>query len=157
MEKYSRTNLCPFFCFVEESKETKIFLLWKVQHILKLHIQTEHLQEEPKKEFQCTQCEYFANTKTLLKSHIDSKHRGIVYPCMLCEEQFPQKHILKRHVEAVHLGIKYPCKYCNYKARHKENLKPHMYAKHNTILVKARRIVNNWHAIILCKALSITQ
>lgn len=32
----------------------------------------------------CHQCSYTASNKSTLKSHIDAKHEGIVYPCHQC-------------------------------------------------------------------------
>ena len=47
--------------------------------------------------FPCNQCEYSANTKSNLKSHVETEHEGIRYPCDQCDFAATKKTNLMQH------------------------------------------------------------
>ena len=76
--------------------------------------------------YTCTQCDYKAAWKGILKRHLDSIHRGVWYTCNLCEYKTKWKRAFKTHIESVHGNVQYSCDQCDYKAKFKVNLKIHV-------------------------------
>ena len=54
------------------------------------------------KNFNCTQCDYKANLKWLLKRHIESKHEGRRYKCPHCHYQGYDKRHTENHIKMYH-------------------------------------------------------
>jgi hypothetical protein len=93
---------------------------------------TRHLMkhDENCKTFFCDQCDYKTGETRHLRLHIDSKHRGILFPCDMCEYKATVKKDLKRHKNAVHLGIRHKCDICEKHFKYKSNVTLHMKTVH---------------------------
>ena len=81
----------------------------------------------------CNQCDYQASYKSDLAKHIKSIHGGIQYNCGQCPYQATRKVSLKLHIKSKHEGVKYPCNYCDYQATQQSNLTLHIQSKHEGI------------------------
>ena len=55
------------------------------------------------------------------------------YPCDHCEFAAVTAGHLKTHIESKHKGVRYPCDQCMYAATIKSDLKRHKKRKHNKI------------------------
>ena len=60
---------------------------------------------DDRKSYKCHKCEYQANQKHNLKTHINSKHEGIKYPCQQCDHQATTSSNLQQHINSKHEGI----------------------------------------------------
>jgi len=78
----------------------------------------------------CTICGKFYSYPYNLKTHIESKHKGIRYTCEKCDYKATTAGNLKKHVMSKHDGIKFQCMHCDYKAAQKQTLKVHITNKH---------------------------
>ena len=79
------------------------------------------LQLEPKRikrsknvviKYPCDSCEYSAAKSSVLKRHIEIKHKGLRYLCDKCEYATTTSGNLKTHIESKHEGFRYPCDEC---------------------------------------------
>ena len=84
---------------------------------------------QSKKIYACDQCEY-TGSKDGVKSHKNSKHRGIKYHCDQCEYISSCKSSLRRHKQSKHEGIRYPCDQCDHMAVARSGLRKHKQAIH---------------------------
>ena len=78
----------------------------------------------------CEVCNKHFKTKSTLRQHIQTSHKGLKYSCDLCEYQATQKGSLKTHIQSVHEKIKYSCDQCEYQATQQGNLKTHIKSVH---------------------------
>ena len=83
--------------------------------------------------FQCTLCNYTANSSASLARHNGAVHKGIRWQCKDCDFITRDKSSLKRHRRNRHDGIRFKCNYCDYDAGQKGNIKSHMDRKHPEI------------------------
>ena len=79
------------------------------------------LQLEPKRikrsinvviKYPCDSCEYSAAKSSVLKRHIEIKHKGLRYLCDKWEYATTTSGNLKTHIESKHEGFRYPCDEC---------------------------------------------
>ena len=71
----------------------------------------------------------------ILKKHIDSKHKGVIYPCDKCEYAATRAEQLREHIKRKHERVRYPCEKCEYSTTARGYLKTHVERKHKDILV----------------------
>jgi len=83
--------------------------------------------------FDCSMCDYKANSSASLARHNGAVHKGIRWKCKDCEFITRDKSSLKRHRRNRHEGIRFQCNYCDYDAGQKGNIKSHMDRKHPEI------------------------
>lgn len=83
--------------------------------------------------FDCSLCDYKANSSASLARHNGAIHKGIRWKCKDCEFITRDKSSLKRHRRNRHEGIRFQCNYCDYDAGQKGNIKSHMDRKHPEI------------------------
>jgi len=83
--------------------------------------------------FDCSLCDYKANSSASLARHNGAVHKGIRWKCKDCEFITRDKSSLKRHRRNRHEGIRFQCNYCDYDAGQKGNIKSHMDRKHPEI------------------------
>jgi len=79
----------------------------------------------------CDECDFLANSKSVLRHHIRVKHLGIRYQCDQCNFASTTTNNLKKHRQSIHEGIKYPCDQCVYSATVSSHLTRHVKAMHN--------------------------
>jgi len=79
----------------------------------------------------CEECDFLANSKSVLRHHIRVKHLGIRYPCDQCNFASTTSNNLKKHKQSIHEGIRYPCDQCDYNATVSSHLKRHVKAMHS--------------------------
>ena len=95
---------------------------------LKIHIQSVHLKMT---DYIREKCDKKFSQPSDLKTHVDSKHKGIRYSCDQCDYWAKQFGCLERHINLVHLNIKnYNCGQCDYRATHLGDLKKHVKSVH---------------------------
>jgi len=82
-----------------------------------------------KKIVDCSQCEFSANTKGALKTHMKQSHEEEKITCKLCNESY--KHINK-HLEIVHYSEveKFFCNFCDYLSVEKVIVEKHEQMRH---------------------------
>lgn len=79
------------------------------------------------KKIKCPYCDFQANTRFYMQSHVNNKHKGIYYKCSMCDKQFSLKGNLQRHINNVHVRSKFfRCQLCDYKTVDRYNLKRHL-------------------------------
>merc|ERR1712096_170913 len=81
----------------------------------------------------CNLCDYQAKKSYQLKSHIESKHEGVMYSCNQCDYQAKKRDQVKTHRESKHEGIKYSCNQCEYQTSRKSLVKKHTDAMHGDV------------------------
>ena len=52
--------------------------------------------------YPCTECDYVSTSAGGLKTHIDLKHVGLIYPFDKCAKAYTALLSLRRHVRSVH-------------------------------------------------------
>ena len=62
--------------------------------------------------FLCDLCDYKANWKHNLLTHIKSIHENVdvKFPCELCDFKAKQKGTLLNHIQSIHGDVRFPCK-----------------------------------------------
>ncbi|XP_066970744.1 zinc finger and BTB domain-containing protein 14-like isoform X29 [Macrobrachium rosenbergii] len=81
-------------------------------------------------ELQCPYCNYVAERKLHLKSHIYSHTGHRPFECSFCPKKFSTKAHLKRHIR-IHTGEKpFSCPFCPYKSAQSSTLKQHVFSRH---------------------------
>ena len=95
------------------------------------HIKYRHKR---KNLFQCDRCEYSARKHSLLKKHMDNKHKEneSCTSCKQCEYTGSQKEVLY-HEKHRHRGAEYPCDQCEYATNFKTSLKRHQLVIHRSM------------------------
>ena len=74
--------------------------------------------------------------KRHLQPHVESKHEGIVFHCNYCDYKANRKDGLKSHIRIKHSismldeGIIFPCEECDFKGKTKSYLRAHIKYKH---------------------------
>ena len=88
----------------------------------------------------CDQCEYkgllclAATWRTILLTHIKSKHEGVNYPCDQCDFKETCRAALLRHTNSKHKGIIYPCDQCDFIATWRTILLTHIKSKYEGVI-----------------------
>ena len=72
--------------------------------------------------YRCEECDYQANRKQGVDSHVKIKHMGIKFMCDECEYKAGSQQGLKVHKRSVHKNLFFECEQCEYKASQKGNL-----------------------------------
>jgi len=82
----------------------------------------------------CMDCEYIANTPSIIKIHVEAKHLPPgEYPCQECDKVCTTRNKLMIHNSHQHNSRTrqhHPCKECNYVTNKSTNLKRHVETKH---------------------------
>eukprot|EP00092_Neocalanus_flemingeri_P038502 GFUD01041915.1.p1 GENE.GFUD01041915.1~~GFUD01041915.1.p1 ORF type:complete len:187 (-),score=26.97 GFUD01041915.1:43-603(-) len=84
--------------------------------------------EDPKKDFECSDCGKTFTLISSLKRHSISQHTEQMYTCDFCFKSFLRLDSVKRHKDIYHKGgpcIIYNCKICTQSFQYKQNLKRH--------------------------------
>ena len=82
------------------------------------------------KVFSCEYCGKKYCSRSNLKSHVDTVHRGLKNECNICEKTFFDKWKLKTHMNTVHSSKRYECPYCIQTCSRIDTLRRHIKAKH---------------------------
>ena len=84
--------------------------------------------------FQCYHCEFEFTKQSLLREHIESKHKKpVIFQCYVCDAIFPQKFLLDKHKC-------YLCRFCKHTENTKSALEIHIQITHQTINVNVPKI-----------------
>merc|ERR1712243_123667 len=82
---------------------------------------------------ECKTCNKVFKSKTALKNHHASIHKGVRYNCNDCGSEFTLQSSLRTHIKAVH--AKRPklvaCDQCDYETPRPDNLKTHKITVHS--------------------------
>jgi len=106
----------------------------KEEMVLPINVEESGMPIDPENmTFDCTLCDYKANSSASLARHNGAIHKGIRWKCKDCEFITRDKSSLKRHRRNRHEGIRFQCNYCDYDAGQKGNIKSHMDRKHPEI------------------------
>jgi uncharacterized Zn-finger protein len=99
------------------------------QSAKKLHFEEVHLQKNRKNLLCCDLCEYKHREKTVLKSHMFTKHLNLrPFKCKLCEKCYADIKSLKDHKKLKHGPngpLKFECNICGIKIASKFGLRSH--------------------------------
>ena len=52
---------------------------------------------------ECDKCSKEFKTKSGLRLHVESVHKGIRFPCHICKKEFCSKYEVVRHQKNIHL------------------------------------------------------
>ena len=74
---------------------------------------------------QCPVCAKQFSTKENMKTHHDSKHKGVKYSCDKCEYEVSDRANLARHIRSKHNGVRFPCYQCGLQLSSKAALQKH--------------------------------
>ena len=86
-----------------------------------------------KQEVFCKLCNICFKSNQIMRRHVESVHRGVVYPCEECGKVFKTESGLKRHQKS-HKEVKeLSCEHCGKTFNRKENLK-----RHNSSCIKEK-------------------
>jgi len=83
------------------------------------------------REYACNECEWKFSKISNLNRHIESQHRGTLFPCEQCDKQFKSKDGLQNHHQSIHEKIEIVCPQCDYVTGNRATLRGHMISKHN--------------------------
>jgi len=93
-----------------------------------------HIDTHKNYRYSCVKCDFKAQWKQHIKTHVEVVHKGIRYPCSECDFQATRKDHLKRHAETVHKGVRCPCSDCDFQATQKRSLKNHVETVHKGVV-----------------------
>ncbi|XP_065337418.1 oocyte zinc finger protein XlCOF6-like [Cloeon dipterum] len=65
-----------------------------------LHVDSWHKQDTNL--FECKQCEFFSNSKFVMRNHQLSKHKPKMFKCDSCDAKFGSKQLVNRHFKKFH-------------------------------------------------------
>ena len=82
----------------------------------------------------CDICKKYFKSKSVLRNHISSVHKGIKYPCNQCAYKATEKGSLKKHIESVHEKVKHPCDQCGKQFTQQGNQKRHVESVHEKVV-----------------------
>ena len=78
--------------------------------------------------YACLKCEFEAQSKTNLESHMSSKHPAVEYPCNSCSYRAIHSRDYERHQVTMHTMLS--CKKCEFKSNNRNKLASHMIDVH---------------------------
>lgn len=80
---------------------------------------------------QCKKCSKVFKSKTAVKNHYESIHKGVRYTCNDCGSEFTLQSSLRTHTKAMHVGKLIACDQCEYETPRPDNLKTHKINVHS--------------------------
>ena len=100
--------------------------IWQKQ-LLKAHKDSKHNGIK----YSCDECDNGANTKSILKVNIESKHQNEKkHNCNKCDYKATHRGSLRTHRKSHHEGLRYNCDQCYYRATQKGSPKTHIDSQH---------------------------
>ena len=80
------------------------------------------------KRYKCSQCDSAYGRKDSLLEHIDTKHKGIVFPCPKCPSGFSRSKTLSKHIKEHHSET--TCHICHFETSGEITIKWHIETSH---------------------------